>query len=52
MERLDWGLGRVVTAKGCICTCACGKTKRDLPIAAVIIGGFAAGSIDYSLVDR
>ncbi|MEO0198904.1 MAG: hypothetical protein ABIM42_04620 [candidate division WOR-3 bacterium] len=52
MERLDWGMGKVTTAKGCVCTCACGGAKRDLPWAAVLTGAFAAGTVDYAVADR
>jgi len=44
MERMDWGVGKVTTAKGCTCTCACGE-KRHWPIAAALAGlGSAAGT--------
>lgn len=52
MERLDWGMGKVTTARGCICTCACGTAKRSLPWAAVLSGAISAGAVDYAVADR
>ncbi|HOK23428.1 MAG TPA: hypothetical protein PKU94_05085 [Candidatus Hydrothermia bacterium] len=51
MEKMDWGMGKVVTARGCTCTCACGKDKR-IPIVAAAIGAFSAGGVDYVLAPK